>query len=165
MHRIIFYEIKGNVCGIVNNIWASFYHTAYVIFAVGLFPSLTMSICACLIRRNLAYKQQRRAQLTLVSIRRNALDQQVLNILFMQIICYVLFTLPQMANLVFSTISTTIPNRSNDHLAIERFVLFIGELMLYLFGVTSFYLYTLTSPTFRSEFIKFLRSIIVRFQS
>jgi hypothetical protein len=162
IHRLIFYEIKGNLCGIVNNTAAAFYHTAYVIFAVGIFPTITMIICAYRIRRSLAYKQQRRAQISIAGPQRNSLDQQITNILFMQIICYIVFTLPQMGNLVFSTISTTIPNRSDEHLAIEGFVSFMGELMLYLFAVTSFYLYTLTSRAFRLEFIKLIRSVFVR---
>ncbi|CAF1496553.1 unnamed protein product [Adineta steineri] len=161
IHRLIFYEIKGNLCGIISNTGAALYHTAYVIFAVGIFPSVTMIICAWLIRKNLIYQRSRRAQFSLTIIQRHSLNQQVLNILFMQIICYIVFTLPQMGNLIFSTISTTIPNRSDQHLAIEKFVLFIGEFMLYLFGVTSFYLYTLTSRTFRLEFIKFIRLVFV----
>ncbi|UJR06856.1 hypothetical protein I4U23_011145 [Adineta vaga] len=154
IHRLIFYEIKENLCGIVNNIIASYYHTAYVVFAVGLFPPITMFISAYLIRRNLSLRQQRRINLVQNDLQQNSLDQQVLRMLFMQIICYIIFTLPQMGNLIFSTISITIPNRSNEHLTIERFVVFLGEIMLYLFGVTTFYLYTLTSQTFRSEFIK-----------
>ncbi|UJR16623.1 hypothetical protein I4U23_003523 [Adineta vaga] len=154
IHRLIFYEIKGTLCGIVNNIGAAFYHTAYVIFAVGLFPTITMSTCAYYIRQNLALRQQRRMQLVLGNAHHNSLDQQVLRMLFVQIICYVIFTLPQMGNLIFSTISVTITNRSAEYLAIEKFVLFLAELMLYLFGVTTFYLYTLTSRTFRSELMK-----------
>jgi hypothetical protein len=47
------------------------------------------------------------------------------------------------------------PNRSQDHLAVEQFVSFVAECILYLFPVTSFYLYTLTSRTFREELLKF----------
>ncbi|CAF4259881.1 unnamed protein product, partial [Rotaria sordida] len=141
---------------------AALYHSLYVIIGGGIFPAMIMIICAYFIRRNLAHKHQRRAQLSLGDYQRNPLDQQVLKILFMQIICYIIFTTPQLCNLVFNTISITMSNRSNEQLIIEAFIAFLAELMLYLFPVTSFYLYTLTSRTFRKESIKFFRSIIGR---
>jgi hypothetical protein len=163
-HRLIFYEIEGNVCGIVNNLGAALYHSAYVIVGGGVLPTVIMIICICLIRLNLKQKQQRRIQIVVVSQQRNSLDQQVLHMLFIQIICYIIFIIPQLCNLVFNTISITIPNRSSDHLAIEKIVAFIAELMLYLFPVTSFYLYTLTSRTFRNELMKFFRSLFIYFR-
>ncbi|CAF1567909.1 unnamed protein product [Rotaria sp. Silwood1] len=141
---------------------AALYHGLYVIIGGGIIPIIIMITSAWLIRRNLLHKHKKRTQLSLGRHQRNALDQQVLRILFVQITCYIIFTVPQLCNLVFNTISITIPNRSNEHLAIERFLSFIAELMLYLFPVTSFYLYTLTSRTFRKELIKFFRSIFCR---
>ncbi|CAF0749146.1 unnamed protein product [Rotaria sp. Silwood1] len=161
-HRLIFYEIRGIFCGIVNNMAAALYHSLYVIIGGGICPAMIMIICAWFIRRNLAYKHKKRTQLSLGDNQRNTLDQQVLRILFAQIICYIIFTIPQLCNLVFNTISITISNRSNEHLAIEVFVAFLAELMLYLFPVTSFYLYTLTSRTFRKELIKFFSSMLSR---
>ncbi|CAF1171128.1 unnamed protein product [Rotaria sordida] len=161
-HRLIFYEIKGNLCGIINNMAAAFYHSVYVIIGGGIFPAMIMIMCAYIIRRNLAHKHERRIRLSLGNYQRNPLDQQVLNILFVQIICYIIFTIPQLCNLVFNTISIMSPDRSNEHLAVESFLNFLAELMLYLFPVTSFYLYTLTSRTFRKELIKFFRSIFCR---
>jgi len=153
-HRLIFYEIQGNICGIVTNMGAALYHSAYVIIGGGILPTMIMITCACFIRRNLSHKQQRRIQFSSMRNVENSFDQQVLKILFIQIICYIIFIIPQMGNLVFNTISVTIPNRSSDHLAIEQFVTFIAEFMLYLFPVTSFYLYTLNSRTFRKELLK-----------
>ncbi|CAF5125487.1 unnamed protein product, partial [Rotaria sp. Silwood1] len=103
-HRLIFYEVKGNLCGIVNNIVAAFYHSVYVILGGGIFPSMIMMICAWLIRRNLAHRRMKRTQFSLGNYQRNPLDQQVLRILFVQIICYIIFTTPQLCNLVFNTI-------------------------------------------------------------
>jgi H+/gluconate symporter-like permease len=136
---------------------AALYHSAYVIIGGGILPATIMIVCACLIRQNLSHKQQRRVQLSSAQRQDNSLNRQVLKILFIQIICYILFIIPQMCNVVFNTISITILNRSNDHLAVEEFVAFIAECVLYLFPVTSFYLYTLTSRTFRNELIKFFR--------
>jgi hypothetical protein len=149
-HRLIFYQIEENACGILTNTGAAIYQFLYVIIGGGILPTTTMIVCALLIRRNLANKQQRRIHI-MNGYQRNTLDQQVLQLLFIQIICYIIFTIPQLANLVFNTISNTIPNRSEERLAVEQFITFIAELMLYMFPVTSFYLYTLTSRTFRKE--------------
>ena len=156
-HRAIFYEIEGNLCGIVNNFGAAMYHSLYVIVGGGVLPTTIMIVCAVVIRRNLARKQLRRMQIATGEQRRNSLDRQVHSLLFMQIICYVIFTMPQLGNLVLNTVSITMPNKSQDLKAVERFVSFFAELMLYLFPVTSFYLYTLTSRMFRSELVKFFR--------
>jgi hypothetical protein len=159
-HRMIYYNIDGNLCAIINNMGASLYHSIYVIVGGGVLPATIMIVCACLIRRNLVHKQQRRAQIS--TNRQRSLDQQVLNVLLIQVVCYIIFTIPQLCNLVFNTISITLPNRSSEHLMVERFATFIAELMLYLFPVTSFYLYTLTSRTFRLELLKSFRPLFGR---
>ena len=157
-HRLIFYEIKDNICGIVNSMPAALYHSAYVIIGGGVLPTGIMITCALFIYRNLVHKQQRRRQLTVSQRQERPFNQQLLRLLITQIIFYIIFIIPQLCNLVFNTVSITIPNRSKEYLAVEQFVQFIAELMLYLFPVTSFYLYTLTSRTFRKELIKFLRA-------
>ncbi|UJR07309.1 hypothetical protein I4U23_011597 [Adineta vaga] len=157
-HRLIFYEIKGNLCGIVTNTAASIYHTFYVLVGGGILPSMIMILCTIFLRRNLAFKRQRRQNQN----QQNLLDQQVLKLLFIQSFFYILLTTPQMINLIYSSISTTIPNRTSNHLAIDKIIAFIAELMLYIFPVASFYLYTLTARTFQQELIAVLRFIFNR---
>jgi hypothetical protein len=91
---------------------AALYHSLYVIIGSAILPTMIMIICASLIRRNLAHKQQRQAQLALPHHKENSLDHQVLRILFIQIVCYIIFIIPQLCNLVFNTVSLTIPNPS-----------------------------------------------------
>jgi hypothetical protein len=159
IHRFIFYEIRDNLCGILMNTGAAIYHSLYVIIGGGILPTIIMITCALFIRANLAHRQQKRGHIPVMQNQPKSSDQQVLRLLFIQIICYNIFTIPQLFNVIFSIISSARSNRSREHLAIERFITFIAELMLYLFPVTSFYLYTLTSRTFRNELIDFLRSI------
>ena len=156
-HRLVFYEIEGNFCAILNNMAAALFHSLYVIIGGGILPSLIMIVCAILIRRNLLRKKARRNQMNSNENRQNSLDQQVHNILFVQITFYVIFTAPQLVNVILNAIFITMKEKSDEDRQIERFVSFIAEIMLYLFPVTSFYLYTLTSRTFRSELIKFFR--------
>ncbi|CAF1126543.1 unnamed protein product [Adineta steineri] len=164
-HRLIFYEIKGTICGIVTNFGAALYHALYVTIGGGILPAGIMIGCALLIRRNLARKRQRRQQqvTTVASIehgrQKRSLDHQVLNLLLIQSACYIVLTTPQVVNLLYSTASSTIPNRTADTLAINGLLAFVAELMLYIFPVASFYLYTLTARTFRGELIKIFRSL------
>ena len=158
-HRLIFYQIANNICGIVNSFAAALYHSIYVIIGGGILPTTIMIISAWSIRRNLAHRQQRRLQLASAQPKENPLDRQLLQILFIQIICYIIIIIPQLSNLLFNTISLTIANRSKERVAVEHFVAFLAELILYLFPVTSFYLYTLTSRTFRNELKKFFSAL------
>lgn len=156
-HRLIFYETNGYLCGILSNVIAALYHSIYVIIGGGLCPSIIMIICAALINRNLFRKEQRRTQMSVRERRRNSVDQQVHRLLYSQVLFYIFLTTPQLCNLIFNAVSVTMVNPSNDYLAIQSFSNFIAELMLYLFPVTSFYLYTLTSRTFRQELWKCLK--------
>ncbi|CAF4905069.1 unnamed protein product, partial [Rotaria sp. Silwood1] len=61
-HRLIFYEIKGNVCGILTNTGAAMYHALYVIIGGFIFPTTIMIVCTVLIQRNLARKRRIRNQ-------------------------------------------------------------------------------------------------------
>jgi hypothetical protein len=169
-HRLIFYEIKGNICGIVTNTGAAIYQTLYVTIGGGIFPATIMIICALLIRRNLVNKRQRR-QLQSIAVysteqqrQQESMDKQVLNLLFIQIVCYIVFTTPQLVELTYNTVSSTIPNVSADQLAIDKIIACLAELMLYVFPVTSFYLYTFSSRTFRSELVEILRLIHIAYK-
>ena len=158
-HRLIFYEIQNNICGILNNMGAALYHSIYVIIGGGVLPTIIMVTCSLLIRRNLTERHQRRMHLSRGHRHENTTNQQLLKLLYIQIIFYVIIIIPQLCNLVFGTISITTSNRSMEYVAVQQFVAFIAELILYLFPVTSFYLYTLTSRTFRKELMNFFYSI------
>ena len=158
-HRAIFYEIEGNLCGIVNNFGAAMYHSLYVIVGGGVLPTTIMIVCALVIRRNLARKQLRRTQIATGEQRRNSLDHQVLNLLFIQIFCYIMCTTPQIVYLFYNSFVIINGDQSHYAVAVHQFSAFIAETILYLFPVTSFYLYTLTSRTFRSVIVKFYREL------
>ena len=42
IHRLIFYEIKGNLCAIITNIGAAIYHSLYVLIRGGILPTAIM---------------------------------------------------------------------------------------------------------------------------
>jgi hypothetical protein len=159
-HRLIYFEIDNNVCGISTNPPAAIYHSIYIIIGSGLLPVTVMITCALLIRRNLSNKQNKSRQNIVSKGKRNTyIDQQILRLLFIQIISYIVFTMPQLCNTLFSSVSTINSNRSSEYLVVENFIRFIAELMLYMFPVSTFYLYSLTSRTFRNELMRYVHRI------
>jgi len=169
IHIIIFYEIQSNVCAIFTNRVAAFYHSIYTIIMGGFLPILIMTACAIGIQHNLTLKRQRRQQqqngpISDMQRMRNEhhqrlRDQHALSILFIQIAVYIVVTTPQVTSLLYAAVVRNIPNKSSDRLAIERFVSYLAELLVYLFPVSSFYIYSLVSRTYRMELVKFLRKI------
>ncbi len=169
IHILIFYEIRSNVCAIFSNVPAALYHSIYTMVMGGFLPILTMILCAVGIRHNLNLKRQRRQQQLNGTLndrqnianeqQRRLRDRHVLSMLFIQIAVYVVATIPQLTNLLFSAIVRNVPNKSPDRLAIESFLTYLAELLTYLFPATSFYIYSLASHTYRRELVKLLRKI------
>lgn len=86
-------------------------------------------------------------------------DRQVLVMLFMQIFVYIITNLPSTISLVYTDV-TRDTIKSIDHIALDTFLGFSVNFILYMYPVLSFCLYTLTSRTFRQEFLKMLRSAL-----
>ena len=91
--RLIFYEIKENICGILTNTEAAIYHSLYVIIGGGILPTMIMIICALLIRKNFLHKRKQKRYSRIKQQQINSLNQQTLYLLFLQIICYTIFIL------------------------------------------------------------------------
>ena len=119
-------------------------------------PVSIMVICALLIHRNLRRKRFRRRQL--VTIEQNndeyverKRDQQIVRMLLFQALVFVITQTPWMLFNIYTTATIYVTNKSSDRMAIERFISFMADVMLFLLPVSSFYLYTLTSRTFRNQ--------------
>jgi hypothetical protein len=166
VHTLILYSIKASVCGIFYDTAAALYHALFTIAMSCVFPSSIMFSCALLIRRNLAIKRQRRQHIVTQQRERtdevenvtHARDQQVLAMLFTQISVYVISVIPLMAIYTYNAATLHISNKSVNRINIEKFAFFMAEVMIYIFPASSFYLYTISSSTFRNELIRLLRS-------
>ncbi|UJR32760.1 hypothetical protein I4U23_020219 [Adineta vaga] len=165
IHIPILISIRFNICSIFSNIIASLYHSVFMSISASVLPISIMITCALLIRQNLALKRQRRQQNT--SIRQEVerlqsrRDQQVLIMLFVQMLFYGYTIIPLMIMYFYQTI-TIYTNKTIDRIVIERFSVFIAEFINFLFPVFSFYLYTLASKMFRVELKNMLYSFIKR---
>jgi len=79
--------------------------------------------------------------------------------LIMQVLAYILFTLPAAGEALYMTVTLPInPNQETDlKLVIDRFFFAFTAMMSYMSISLSFYLYILTGSTFRQTFIKIIR--------
>lgn len=168
IHTLVFYEIRpgAGICAIVYDRAAALYHSIYTIITGGIAPLTIMLTCILLIQRNLNEKRVFREQSrnegssnsqpnTQVRTQRTR-DQHALAMLLIQVLVYSIVQAPQLIYTMYGAITSNIPNKPPDRLAIERFVFFFAELSVYMFPVTAFYLYTLVSRSFRGELLSIL---------
>jgi hypothetical protein len=132
---------------------AAFYHSIYTIILGGLFPPLIMLICTYIIWKSLQLKRQRRRIIILNRriIRREVRDTQVLIMLLLQMIIFIVFTIPYMLFNLYLAFTRTITNKTPDRLAIEAFLQLFTEICVFIHPAASFYSNTLASQTFRRE--------------
>jgi len=79
--------------------------------------------------------------------------------LLIQVFVYIISILPLMIMYLYNAGTMSVPNKSTDRIAIERFVFMIVEVIVYCFPIVSFYLYALVSKIFREEFKQILYSL------
>jgi hypothetical protein len=124
-----------------------------------------MIISAILIRSNLASKQ---ARLQRNIIRKNpkivllnSRDHQVLVMLFIQVIIYIFTIIPWMIFLLYGPYGQRVKNKSINRIIIEKFCRYLTEIIVYLYPTLSFYIYTLTSRTFRNALSHLIFNFII----
>jgi hypothetical protein len=155
VHTLIFYNLRAGACGILYSTAAALYHSIFTTMVSCVLPASIMFTCALLIRRNLTLERQRhQPTANLQRGARNEVehsdrteDQQVLIMLFSQVIVYIISVTPLMAFSIYTSVTFNISNKP-----IERFTGFTAEAMIYL--------YTMSSRTFRKELISLLRSAL-----
>jgi hypothetical protein len=86
-------------------------------------------------------------------------DQQVLFMLLIQVVIFMISTIPFMSFNIYDTITQTIKNKSADRKAIEAFLKTFTKFLVCLITL-SFYSNTLVSKTFRKELIILFQLII-----
>ncbi|CAF0856495.1 unnamed protein product [Adineta steineri] len=121
-----------------------------------------------LIRYNLATKQQRR-QRNMYKIKGstvrllNSSNYQALMMLFVQVIFYIVLTIPWMIFSIYAPFGRRIHNKSNNCIAVEIVFRYITEILVYTYPTLSFYINTFTSQIFRDELVNILCSLLISF--
>lgn len=129
--------------------------SVYITVMVGVLPLLSMSILAVLMLKNLKYIRSRVQPVTssgpaVPSLRRR--DRDMMRMLLIEIMCYISTTVPLAINLIYKT-ATQAVTKSNEQQRIETFINYLtGTFLLYFNNSLSFWIYIVTSRSFRLEF-------------
>ncbi|CAF0892233.1 unnamed protein product [Adineta ricciae] len=155
-------DLRNDRCGVLYNVGLSLYFSFYTITTGSILPVSIMIICAVLISRSLEMRRQHRRQLAVNQYDRldRKRDRQAFVMLLFQAIVFLITQTPLMLLFFCNAATIHITNKSANQVAIERFTVFMVDMILYLFPTISFYLYTMASRQFRREFIELFRSAI-----
>jgi len=164
IHMPIFSVIQppGNIACSITNSGIALYHRFYTIIMGGALPTIISFICSLFIWRH--FQERRKRGLIIASNnegdrKKRTRDQQILLMLFVQVVIFVISTIPFMSFNTYETLTQWITNKSADRKAIEAFCKTLTELLVYLITL-SFYSNTLVSRTFRKELITLFKLIM-----
>jgi len=138
---------------------AALYHSIYICFVAAILPTSLMIIFSLLAFKNLRQMLRNvdplsisRQQQDPEKMRLQQRDRQLNKMLFVQIIVYMIFTIPYPLNTLYNAAVLIIGGtKSNERIAIENFILFItSSFLLNFYSAASFFIF-LTSSTFRKE--------------
>ncbi|CAF1095498.1 unnamed protein product [Adineta steineri] len=137
---------KSSTCSLTNLIASNY--TAFFLrpVLVGIFPICILSVFGLLTHRNL---QQLRHK-------RRFEQQPICKMLLLQMIAYVLGTLPYASFYAYQSITSAIRIKSTIELAQESLVLNFINIIFYMPQSSPFYIYYLSSKTFRKQIKDFL---------
>jgi hypothetical protein len=161
-HIAIMTTIINGQCGTFG-IYAKIY-TIYVLIFVGLIPPIISGIFGCLTYRNMRQRHIRIQPVVQntnnanISIRRQ--DRDLLIIVIAEVFVYIITNTPYPLILLEMMISQyIIPNKSVQYSQIESFILTIAFLSIFVNYAAPFYIYLISSKSFRRDFKKLIINI------
>ncbi|CAF1386817.1 unnamed protein product [Adineta steineri] len=145
IHLPILMNIKDGVCGMfgIYTLIYAIYQTVVIV----IIPPVLMSTFSFLTIRSL---QERHHD---AQVRTRQRDRYLTRMVTAEVIASIIISAPYSANLIYTAFTYNIVNKSPQRVEIESFIAFFSIFFLYLISVVPFYLYILTSKTFRKEFI------------
>ncbi|CAF3960866.1 unnamed protein product [Rotaria sp. Silwood1] len=151
-------SVQNNSCNVFNETYAMIY-TIYYMMVSGVFPPLLMTIFSILVMKNLRslrsriQPEKRDKEEIHPPIRRiRKRDRDLMKMIFIEVMFYVITTLPFSVYLVYKVITDPLP-KNLQRKQIESFVTYmLQQFMLYFNTTVPFYIYIATSPAFRREF-------------
>ncbi len=148
LHLPIFMDLRGNVCDMFGVY--KFFYPIYQLILVSLIPPILMGVFGFLAVRSIHQRQA-----TLARVKQS--DRDLMRMLVSQIIIHYFSSLPYSANLLYGTATFYVVNKSPQRVEIESFFYFLGQLIIQYIFVAPFYLFILSSKSFRRDFMKLVR--------
>ena len=149
LHLPVWMDVRSGVCGMFD--FYRIFYPVYQFVLVGLLPPMFMCIFGYLTLRSL---RQRHANQTHV---RNK-DRDLMRMLVAEILINVVTSIPFSANLIYSSSTSGIANKSAERQEIEAFATYLSQFLIHLLSAAPFYLFIIASKSFRQEFTQ----IVVR---
>lgn len=157
-------SVVNNSCNVFNDTYLMIY-TIYYMMVSGVFPPLLMTTFSILVVRNLrslrsrvqpSRKDDGKTQPPVRIIRKR--DRDLMRMLFIEVIFYIITTMPFSVYLVYKSITDPLP-KSQQRKQLESFITYmLQQFMLYFNTAVPFYIYVATSPAFRRE----LRRLLIK---
>jgi hypothetical protein len=154
IHLPIFETIQNNRCSVFGTYGLFF--SIYQICVYGIiFPAL-MIVFGILLWKNLKHVRVRIQPLERANNPRQQglqkRDLDLMKFVLAEVVVGIILTLPQLINLLYTALTSNVPNKSQNRIQIETFINFITLFILfYLNYCVSFYLYVIMSKPFRQE--------------
>jgi len=157
-------KIENGSCNIYGSVDSLIYTIYYLIFA-GILPPLLITIFSILVMRILK-QLRRRVQPTggnnesgssTNTIRKR--DRDLIKMVFIEVMFYVISTLPFSIYLVYNLITTNL-TKTKERQQIESFINYLFQSFIMYFNTAlPFYIYISTSPSFRRQ----CKTVIIKF--
>ncbi|CAF1527589.1 unnamed protein product [Adineta ricciae] len=163
IHVLIFADVRklGYIICIMSTDTMAIYHNVYTIIAGGILPPLIMLICAKILWKSLQAKRQRQELIQIRQKRKEIQNIQILIMLLLQVMIFLVFTLPYMSSSLYFAFTRSVTNKSSDRVAVESFVNLFTEVVVFVYPAFTFYSNTLASQTFRNELLILVRGILI----
>jgi hypothetical protein len=145
LHLPIFIDLRGNVCGTFG--FYKFFYPIYQLILISVIPPILMGVFGFLAVRN---SHQRQA----AHVRVKRRDRDLMRMLVAQIIIYITSSVPYSAYLLYGTATFYVVNKSDQRVEIESFLNFLSQLIIQFIFVSPFYLFIISSKSFRRDFMK-----------
>ena len=154
-HTAILNIISNGQCTRVG-LYATIY-TFYAILFIGLIPSVVLSIFAGLTHQNMKHLRSRVQPINQGGGNTNHIiqrrDRDLLVLVIAEVIIYVITTAPFLAVLLETMISQyVLPTKNLSYFLTEIFALNMSIFILYIFSAAPFYIYMVSSASFRRDF-------------
>jgi hypothetical protein len=143
LHVPVFMNIREGVCWMFD--FYAFFYPIYQSILVGIIPPVLMSVFGFLTVRSL---HQRHAANTHVRQK----DHDLMRMLIAEIMINIFTSIPFSAYLLYSAATFYVVGKSAIRVEIEAFVNFVSQFLIQLLGVAPFYLFIISSKSFRREF-------------
>jgi hypothetical protein len=146
-HLPIFMDIRSGVCWMFD--FYKFFYPIYQCILVGILPPVLMSVFGYLTVQSLRQRHGTQAHI-------QEKDRDLMRMLVAEIMVNIFTSIPFSAYLIYSTATFFVVGKSAQRLEIESFINFLSQFFIHLLSVAPFYLFIISSKSFRREFTQVL---------